>query len=188
MERWAWLAWPLQYTDLDLYQSGWWFSFARWAALNKCLAHALRTAQSSLGNVFQKIVQSCGDVWRPWQQIWVNPEWRREMNWVFLCVSASFPLTDLITVNSCSSSKLPCFLHSTTATPNSHSDLASRPLIESMSPHRRPSSRFWCVQRQGFSVSNRFKGCPVSPSPKNVSSFIYWKMVKIEHENHQTAA
>lgn len=39
------------------------------------------------------------------------------MNWVFLCVPASFPLTDLITVNFCSSPKLPCFLHRTSATP-----------------------------------------------------------------------
>lgn len=54
----------------DLCQSGWWFSFARWAALNKCLARALCAAQSGLGKFFHKIVPSSSNVRRPCEQIW----------------------------------------------------------------------------------------------------------------------
>lgn len=53
----------------DLCQSGWWFSFARWAALNKCLARAQGAAQSSLGKVFHNIVPSSSNVRCPCQQI-----------------------------------------------------------------------------------------------------------------------
>lgn len=53
---------------------------------------------------------------------------------------------------------------------NTHSDLSNRPLTERISPHCRPSSRFWCAECQGFFQTT--KDVLWAPPPKCVIFYL----------------
>lgn len=89
------------------------------AALNKCLARALRAAQSSLGKVFHKIVPSSSNARRPWQQIWEAETLSEGGKWTG-CFSVSQRVFHSLTSYLSTSASLPnspVFLHRTSATP-----------------------------------------------------------------------